>query len=466
MTSPREAPVPDPTRLYRVRDGVYAADLLIAAVAEFDLFSRLDELGPAPAAAVRDTLGLADRPTDVLLTYCAALGLVERDLAAGDRIALTELARRHLVAGSPYDLGPYYRSLAERPAVAELAGVLRTDRPAAWASASPAGPPTGAGDWAGRLEDPGFAARITAAMDARGAFLAPALAAAVAELPITALLDVGGSSGIYAGAVLADRPGVRAAVFERPPVDGAARTLLAARGLADRIDVITGDMFAEPLPAGFDVHLFSQVLHDWDGDRVRHLLAASFAALPPGGWLLDHDTHVDADKRGPLPVAEYSVLLMHSTPGKCWSLGELTELALATGFVAVEHRSTAGDRGVLLARKPAATVLLFSYGTLRRPQVQRATFGRLLDGEADTIPGFELGMLTITDPAVIAASGSDRHPVLRRSDRPGAAVPGTAFLITSDELAAADDYEVDDYVRVEVALGSGRRAWVYVLART
>lgn len=34
--------------------------------------------------------------------------------------------------------------------------------------------------------------------------------------------------------------------------------------MVDRIDVITGDMFAEPLPAGFDVHLYSHVLHDWD----------------------------------------------------------------------------------------------------------------------------------------------------------------------------------------------------------
>ncbi len=31
--------VPDPTTLYRLRDGVYAPDLLIAAVAKFDLFS-------------------------------------------------------------------------------------------------------------------------------------------------------------------------------------------------------------------------------------------------------------------------------------------------------------------------------------------------------------------------------------------------------------------------------------------
>ena len=98
--------VPDPTVLYRVRDGVYATDLLIAAVARFDLFSWLAGRGPVPADGLRAGLGLAERPTDVLLTYCAALGVVDRDVEAGDRVALTELGR-HLVAGSPFDLRPY-----------------------------------------------------------------------------------------------------------------------------------------------------------------------------------------------------------------------------------------------------------------------------------------------------------------------------------------------------------------------
>jgi SAM-dependent methyltransferase len=342
--------VPDPTVLYRVRDGAYAADLLIAAVAEFDLFSWLAAHGPVPSADLRAGLGLAERPTDVLLTYCAALGLVDRDVTDGDRIDLTQLARRHLVAGSPFDLRPYYGSLAERPAVGELAEVLRTGGQAAWASAKPGGGHDP--DWSGRLGDPAFAERITAAMDARGAFLAPALAEVVADVPVTALLDVGGSSGVYATAMMAGRPQARAAVFERPPVDTAARTLLAARGLDDRVDVVTGDMFTDRLPLGYDVHLYSHVLHDWDAARVKHLLASSFASLAPGGTLIDHDTHVDADKRGPLPVAEYSVLLMHSTPGKCWSVGELTAMAEHVGFVDVEHRAAVGDRGVLLARKP------------------------------------------------------------------------------------------------------------------
>jgi gamma-glutamylcyclotransferase (GGCT)/AIG2-like uncharacterized protein YtfP len=43
-------------------------------------------------------------------------------------------------------------------------------------------------------------------------------------------------------------------------------------------------------------------------------------------------------------------------------------------------------------------------------------------------------------------------------------VEGTVFAISEADLAAADEYEVDDYVRVAVPLRSGRTAWVYVFA--
>jgi gamma-glutamylcyclotransferase (GGCT)/AIG2-like uncharacterized protein YtfP len=110
----------------------------------------------------------------------------------------------------------------------------------------------------------------------------------------------------------------------------------------------------------------------------------------------------------------------------------------------------------------SATELLFSYGTLRQREVQLTTFGRELDGRPDAIVGFELDRVTITDPHVIATSGSDRHPVLKPTERQDAAVEGTVFTISATELAAADEYEVDDYTRVAVPLWSGRQAWVYV----
>lgn len=106
--------------------------------------------------------------------------------------------------------------------------------------------------------------------------------------------------------------------------------------------------------------------------------------------------------------------------------------------------------------------LLFSYGTLQLPAVQRATFGRLLDGAADAILGYRVEMLTITDPQVLATSGVAEHPVLVESDSANAEVEGTVFEISADELAAADSYEVDDYERVAVPARSGRTVWAYV----
>lgn len=104
---------------------------------------------------------------------------------------------------------------------------------------------------------------------------------------------------------------------------------------------------------------------------------------------------------------------------------------------------------------------VFSYGTLRQADVQAALFGRAVPTAADALPGYRLEWLVITDPAVIATSGSDRHPILR----PGAdgdTVDGAYLELTDEELARADAYEVDDYVRVPVRLTSGTEAWVYV----
>jgi gamma-glutamylcyclotransferase (GGCT)/AIG2-like uncharacterized protein YtfP len=110
------------------------------------------------------------------------------------------------------------------------------------------------------------------------------------------------------------------------------------------------------------------------------------------------------------------------------------------------------------------TELLFSYGTLRQPEVQLTTFGRELDGRPDAIVGYDLHYVTITDPHVIKTSGSDRHPILKPTDRADAAVEGMVFEISEADLAAADEYEVDDYRRIAEPLRSGDQAWVYVFA--
>lgn len=109
----------------------------------------------------------------------------------------------------------------------------------------------------------------------------------------------------------------------------------------------------------------------------------------------------------------------------------------------------------------AEPLWLFSYGTLRQPDVQRAVFGRELASEPDALAGFVPDTILITDPEVVATSGSERHLILRRQE--GApAIPGAALAIEVADLAPADAYEAEDYQRVVVTLASGRAAFVYV----
>lgn len=63
-------------------------------------------------------------------------------------------------------------------------------------------------------------------------------------------------------------------------------------------------------------------------------------------------------------------------------------------------------------------ILLFSYGTLRLAEVQRALFGRLVEGESDAMPGYRQRMIEISDPDVIAKSGTRWHPMGRAERRP------------------------------------------------
>lgn len=331
----------DPIEIYRHRDGLYAVDLLTAALCEFDFFTWLDR-HPSDLAGICSGLGIKPRPADVMLTLFVAEGYLVRD---GAVLRLTDLAREHLVGDSPFFLGPYFASLRERPVVRDYAAILRTDRPANWGSYKD----TKA--WGDAMLTEEFATTFTAAMDCRGFHLGPALAKAVHPGTRARLLDIAGGSGIYACTFVAHHPGVVATVFERPPVDEIARAMIRKRGHGDRVEVVAGDMFSDALPLGYDIHLFSNVLHDWDVGKVRTLLAASHRSLSPDGLLVVHDAHLNAEKSGPLPVAKYSALLMNVTEGKCYSIGEMEALLAEVGFKEVRFTPTAADRSVITAIK-------------------------------------------------------------------------------------------------------------------
>jgi len=332
-------PASDPLSLYRVRDGIVAADLLGAAVGHLDFFTWLAE-HPSTLGAICAHFEIHTRPTDVMMTLFTAMGLTT---IAGGVFHCTLRGREHLNTKSEWSMAPYFTSMKDRPQTLDMLKVLRTGKPANWGSYDPQA-------WAQAMEREDFAASFTAAMDCRGVLLGPALAKKLDLADHHALLDVAGGSGIYACAIAAKHTHLKAAVLEKPPVDRIACECIAKRGGSDRVDVVTGDIF-QAWPQGYDVHLISNVLHDWDEPQVRELIAKSAAALPKGGLLVVHDMHINAEKSGPLHVAEYSALLMNITEGKCYSIGEMRSYFSEAGLDWVDHQPTAAGRSFILAQK-------------------------------------------------------------------------------------------------------------------
>jgi 2-polyprenyl-3-methyl-5-hydroxy-6-metoxy-1,4-benzoquinol methylase len=335
------APTTDPTSIYRYRDGLYAADLLTAALVHLDFFTWLAN-NPSTFDEICAGLQLKPRATDVMLTLFNAMGYIEN---RNGTFQATQLAREHLVKDSPFYIGPYYASLKDRPVCKDMLAALRADRVANWGSFKDEQA------WAKAMEDETFANNFTAAMDCRGVYLGQALAKSVDLAARKRLLDIGGGSGIYSCSLTAHFKNLQAAVFEKPPVDKVAQRAIANRGCGDRVQVIAGDMFKDSLPTGFDVHLISNVLHDWDVPTVRQILRASVTALAPGGLLIIHDAYINGDKTGPLAVAAYSAMLMHSTEGKCYSTREMEEFLTELEMKNFKFQPTAADRGIVTATK-------------------------------------------------------------------------------------------------------------------
>jgi hypothetical protein len=100
-------------------------------------------------------------------------------------------------------------------------------------------------------------------------------AAALLELDwggIRRVVDVGGGNGTALAAVLAANPHLHGVLFDLPSVASTASEVLETAGVADRCVVVGGDFFSDPIPPA-DAYVLAQILHDWDDERARAILA-------------------------------------------------------------------------------------------------------------------------------------------------------------------------------------------------
>jgi hypothetical protein len=349
MPQPLVPPSTNPTPIFEVFRGNYGTELLTVAVAHFDLFTRL-AARPMTHEELAAAIGLEHRPAVVMFTVLKALGLIATDPA--QRLTLTPTAREHLVPGGEFDVGGYVGLMADSPGVLAMVERLRTNRPPGTADDESGAAFIYRDGVRSAMDEETSARHLTLALAGRAKNVAPVLAERVPLADCQLLVDVGGGSGLYAIAYLRRFPNLRAIVWDRSEVLKVAHEMAHLYKVSDRLECRPGDMFVDPLPAGADCMLLSNVLHDWDVPECRRLVGRCAAALPSGGRLLIHDVFLNDAHDGPLPVALYSAALFSITEGRAYSAAEYREWLIEAGLEPLPIVPTLIHCGVLEGRKP------------------------------------------------------------------------------------------------------------------
>jgi hypothetical protein len=155
------------------------------------------------------------------------------------------------------------------------------------------------------------------------------------------VVDVGGGPGRVLTAILTAHPRVRGRLVDLAPTAVHAAEEFAAAGLGDRAEAVPGSFF-DPLPAGADAYLLSDVLHDWDDQQAHAILARCGEAAGTRGTVL-----VLERLRGEGADTATDLATLVFFGGRERTAEELADLAAPHGLVLASVTPVAGDRTLL-----------------------------------------------------------------------------------------------------------------------
>lgn len=280
------ASAPSPEHILQTGLGFWASKTLLSAV-EMEVFTELAK-HPEDLEELTGRLGLHPRSARDFLDTLVALGFLERHDGTYSNTPATDLfldKKKPSYIGGVLEMANH-RSYGQWDNLTEG---LRTGLPQNEMKGG------GAPLFETLYADPARLKEFLKAMTgvSHGANLA--IAAKFPWADYRTVVDAGPAQGDLLVQVALKNQHLLGIGFDLAEVGPIFEDYVEANGLASRVQFLPGSFFSDPLPKA-DVIMMGHILHDWNLDEKRMLIAKAYDALPEGGALLVYDAIIDDDR--------------------------------------------------------------------------------------------------------------------------------------------------------------------------
>lgn len=245
-----------PERLMQFAWG-YSIPLMIEAALEHHVFDVLDK-GPRTLEEISAQTGASARGLGAIMNGLVSFQLLAKD--SGQRYALTPESAAFLVSGKPAFQGGIFKHISGQlmPKWMQLSQIVRTGRAAAAVNQEGEG-----AEFFQQLVEDIFPMSYPAAKA-----LGESLHLGQSNAPIR-VLDLAAGSGVWGIALAQQSPRVSVTAVDWAGVLPATRRIAARFGVADRFQMVPGDLLTADFGSGHNIAMLGHILHSEGEQRSR-----------------------------------------------------------------------------------------------------------------------------------------------------------------------------------------------------
>ena len=293
-----------PDDIFKLGLGFMASKTLLSAI-ELGLFTELAK-GPRDADALRVYMGLHARSNADFLDTLVALGMLERK---GGKYKNTPSTNAFLDKSKPSYMGGILEMANARlyGFWGSLTEGLRTGQAQNEAK-------HGGNLFEAIYSDPAKLKGFLQAMTGLSTGSGIAIAQKFPWKNYKTFIDVGGAQGGVPVQIALKHKKLQGGNFDLPVVGPIFEEYVRTFKLENRLKFHPGDFFKDPLPSA-DVIIMGHILHDWNLEEKKALIAKVYSTLPKGGAYIIHEAMIDDDRRKNSFGLLMSLNMLIETPG-------------------------------------------------------------------------------------------------------------------------------------------------------